>query len=84
MDSKTLEERETILQLAIQEAFNKRDECQRDADELENKLSMMYADGCTFSEKDKVVESMMYLQKCRDGWQDMIDEIRAWQDELKA
>lgn len=72
-----------ILQLAIQESFRKRDECQSDLDDLNNKLSVMTADGCSFVEKDKVVESMLYMQRCRDDWQETINEIRAWQDELK-
>lgn len=76
-------ERQTILQLALQESFRKRDECQSDFDELDRKITVMTAEGCSFSEKDKVVDSMLYLKKCRDGWQDTIDHIRDWQDELK-
>lgn len=82
MEFKKINERQVILQLAIQEAFRKRDECQTDFDDLDRKLSAMTADGCSFEEKDKVVDSMLYLQKCRDGWQETIDCIRDWQVEL--
>lgn len=84
MNDKLIMERQTILQLAIQEAYKKHDECQRDFDELDNSLSIMTADGCSFTEKDKVVESMLYLKQCRDGWQETIDHIRQWQDEIKG
>lgn len=84
MNFKIINERQIILQLAMQEAYKKRDECQRDFDNLDKKLSIMATDGCSFSDKDKVVESMLYLKKCRDGWQETIDYIRQWQDELKS
>lgn len=77
-------ERQTILQLALQEAFRKRDECQSDFNELNNQLSVMTTEGRSFSEKDKIVDSMLYLKKCRDGWQETINHIREWQDELKS
>lgn len=77
-------ERQTILQLALQEAFRKRDECQSDFDDLNKKISAMTAASCSFAEKDKVVESMLYLKECKSGWQETIDHIRAWQDELKG
>ena len=83
LDEKTISERRIILQLALQEAFKKHDECERDIDKLDEKLSIMTADGCSFSEKDKVVESMVYLKKCQDGWQETINHIRKWQDEFK-
>jgi len=44
----------------------------------------MTADGFSLTNKDKVVESMLYLKECRDGWQETIDHIRQWQDELKG
>lgn len=84
LDSKIINERQIILQLAIQEAFKKRDECQRDINNLNNKLSNMTVDGCPLPDKDKVVESMIYLKECRDGWQETINHIRQWQDELKS
>lgn len=84
MDFKIINERQIILQLAMQEAYKKRDECQRDFDNLDKKLSIMTTDGCSFPDKDKVVESMLYLKECRDGWQETIDHIRQWQDELKG
>lgn len=84
LDFKIINERQIILQLAIQEAYKKRDECQRDLNNLDNKLSIMTTDGCSFTDKDKVVESMLYLKECRDGWQETIDHIRQWQDELKG
>ncbi|MEK5068086.1 hypothetical protein [Sporosarcina sp. FSL K6-1508] len=83
MDFKKINKRQIILQLALQEAFRKRDECQIHFDQLDKKLSTMTADGCSFNEKDKVVESMTYLKSCRDDWQESIDHIREWQDELK-
>lgn len=84
MDEKTITERVTILQLALISAHNKKEEWERDFDELDNKISVMTADGCSFEEKDKVVSSMLYLKKCVDGWQETIDHIRDWQDEIKA
>lgn len=83
MDIEKLMERQTILQLALQESFRKRDECQSDFDELNRKITVMTSEGRSFKEKDKVVDSMLYLQKCRDGWQETINHIREWQDELK-
>lgn len=82
LDFKIINERQIILQLAMQEAYKKRDECQRGFDNLDNKLNTMTADGCSFTDKDKVVESMLYFKECRDGWQETIDHIRQWQDEL--
>ena len=83
MTHEQLLERQTILQLAKNEASRKRDECQQEINELDGKLTTMTQNGKSFAEKDKVVDSMLYLQKCRDGWQDTINHIRAWQDELK-
>lgn len=84
MEFDKLTERQTILQLALQEAFRKRDECQSDFYELDHKLSAMTADGCSFKERDKVVESMLYLEECKKGWQSTINHIREWRDELKV
>ncbi|MNF87920.1 hypothetical protein D3C84_703990 [compost metagenome] len=84
LDDKTLSERQLILQLALQESFRKRDECKGDFNELNKKLNSMMVDGYSFTEKDKVVESMIYLKECRNGWQETIDRIREWQDELKS
>ena len=51
---------------------------------LNGKLTLMTVEGCSFAEKDKVVESMLYLKECMYGWQETIDHIRVWQDELKG
>lgn len=84
MDIEVLMERQTILQLALQEAFRKRDECQNDIIDLNNKLNIMIADSHSFDEKKKVVESMLYLKKCKDDWQETINHIKEWQNELKG
>lgn len=83
MNYELIMERQNILQLALEGAFRERDICQSNFDNLNNKLTELTLDGCSFSEKDKVVESMLYLKECINGWQDTINGIRNWQDELK-
>ncbi|MEI2465062.1 hypothetical protein [Niallia taxi] len=75
--------RQTILELALQEAFHKRDECEANYEELDDKLSEITADGCSFEEKERVIDSMLFLKDCRDRWEETINYIKVWQEEIK-
>ena len=67
MDKKLLEERMIILQLAIQEAHRKKEQCSFALSKINDKNSSSYIE----------------LQDTLRGWEETIAEIGNWQEELK-
>lgn len=84
MDKSVLSERRIILQLAVQEAMKKRDECQSDLDKLGEEFSVLNADGASFEEKDKLLDSMVYMKSCVDGWKKTIEAVWEWEREINS
>lgn len=80
--NKLAAERLIILQLASTMAHRKLDECQEELGELEQKQSIMKADGASFEDEEVVNNAIDYMSYCLDGWQETIDLIRDWEKEI--
>lgn len=73
------QERKLILQLALQEAYRKCDECQSEIMGLEKELV-----GKTFKERMKIITSIEYLQECKKGWRQTVECTKDWKIEIEG
>ncbi|MCY9367521.1 hypothetical protein MOF14_12340 [Bacillus spizizenii] len=72
-------ERLLILQLALQEAYRKCDECQSEIMGLEKDLV-----GKTIQERAKIIASIEYLQECKEGWRQTVECTKDWMIEIEG